>query len=29
MFVEKFIVHNVSAPHKQGIPKLKENYAHV
>lgn len=28
LFLEKFIVHNLSAPHKWGIPKLK-NCAHV
>ena len=29
LLVEKFIVHNMSASHKHGIPKLKENNAHV
>jgi hypothetical protein len=29
VLVVKFIVHHVSAPHKQRIPKLKMNYAHV
>ena len=29
VLVKKFIVHHLSAPHKQGIPELKENYAHV
>lgn len=29
VLVEKFIVHHVSASHKQRIPELKENYAHV
>ena len=29
MFVKKFMVHTLSAPHEQGIPKLKKDYAHV
>ena len=27
-FVEKFTIYNMSVPHKEGIPKSKENYAH-
>lgn len=29
LFVVKFIVHNLSAPHKWRILELKSNYAHV
>jgi hypothetical protein len=29
LFVEKFIIHSLSAPHKHVIPKLMVNYAHV
>ena len=27
--VQKFTQHNLNAPHKWEIPKIKENYAHV
>lgn len=27
--VEKFTIHYLNAPHKWGIPELKDNYAHV
>ena len=26
MFVKNFTIQGMSAPHKQGIPELKENY---
>ena len=29
LFVKKIIIHNPNAPHKQGTPKLKDNYAHA
>ena len=29
LLLEKFIVHNMNTPHKQGIMVLKDNYAHV
>lgn len=29
MFVEEFIIHSLSAPHKCGRPELKEKYANV
>ena len=29
LLIEKFTVHNMSAPPKRGIPCLKNNYAHV
>ena len=29
MLVEKVTLYNVSASRKRGIPKVKENYAHV
>ena len=29
LFVEKFIVHSLSASHKWGIPEINNNYAHV
>lgn len=29
LFVEKFVVHDMSVPYKWGIPELKENYVHV
>ena len=29
LLIEKFTVYNMSAPHKRGIPKLKEDNAHV
>ena len=27
LFVKKFTIHSLSALHKRGVPKLKENYA--
>jgi hypothetical protein len=29
LLVEKFKVHNMGAPHNQGIPELNDNCAHV
>ena len=29
LLVEKFTLHDLSAPHKHGILELKKNYAHV